>query len=94
MSYRAALLVYWANILLLGATLYVSWVCAVGSGLVKHDMPPDVPAAIKRRILIAQSLYAVGALLCLINTTWSIGFIVLVQLNYAVAPRFPRKTIH
>jgi len=94
MAYRVALLVYWANILLLGATLYVSWVCAVGSGLVKSDMPPEVPAAIKRRILIAQSLYAVGALLCLINTSWSIGFIVLVQLNYAVAPRIPRKTIH
>jgi len=49
MGYRAALLIYWVNILLLGATLYVSWVCAVGSGLVKHDMPPDFPAAIKRR---------------------------------------------
>jgi hypothetical protein len=32
-------------------------------------------------------LYAVGALLCVIDTTWSIRFIVLVQLNYAVAPR-------
>lgn len=42
-----------------------------------------------RRILIAQGLYALGALLCLINTYWSIGFIVLVQLNYAIAPRIP-----
>jgi hypothetical protein len=41
-----------------------------------------------RRILIAQSLYAFGALLCIFNTYWSIGFIVLVQLNYAIAPRF------
>ena len=30
--------------------------------------------------MIAQSLYAVGALLCLIGTRWSIGFIFLVQL--------------
>jgi hypothetical protein len=29
----------------------------------------------------------VGALLCVIDTTWSIGFIVLVQLNYVIAPR-------
>src|SRR5260370_1981896 len=33
-GYRTALLVYWANILLLGATLYVSWVCATRSRLV------------------------------------------------------------
>ena len=39
------------------------------------------------RIVIAQSLYAVGALLCFINTWVSIAAIVLVQLNYAIAPR-------
>jgi hypothetical protein len=43
--------------------------------------------AIKRRILIAQALYAFGAALCLINTYWSISFIVLVQLNFAIGPR-------
>lgn len=37
--------------------------------------------------MIAQSLYALGAALCVVNTYWSIAFIVLVQLNYAVAPR-------
>jgi hypothetical protein len=37
--------------------------------------------------MIAQSLYAFGALLCIFNTYWSIGFIVLVQLNYAIAPK-------
>jgi hypothetical protein len=58
--------------------------------LVKDDLPADVPAAICRRIKIAQALYAIGALLCVINTYWSIGFILLVQLNYAVAPRFRR----
>ena len=46
-------------------------------------------AALKRRILVAQALYAFGALLCVINTYWSIGFIVLVQLNFAIAPRIP-----
>jgi uncharacterized membrane protein len=87
-TYRAALLVYWANILLLGTTLYFSWVCALGGGLVKDGMPPEVAVAIKRRIVIGQSLYALGALLCIFNTYWSIGFIVLVQLIYAIAPRF------
>jgi uncharacterized membrane protein len=90
MAYRAALLVYWSNIVLLGAILYGSWGYALRAGLVKDDLPADVPAAICRRIKIAQALYAIGALLCVINTYWSIGFILLVQLNYAVAPRFRR----
>jgi uncharacterized membrane protein len=88
-AYRIALLVYWVNLLLLGGTLYFTWVCALGLGLVRDDIPPAVAAAIKRRIVIAQALYAFGALLCLVNTYVSIGFIVLVQLNYAIAPRLP-----
>jgi TMEM175 potassium channel family protein len=91
-QYRTALLLYWFNIFLLGATLYWSWVCALGSHLVKNDMPPHVSDAIRRRIVIAQSLYAFGALLCVFNPYWSIGFIVLVQLNYVVAPRFGKRT--
>ena len=54
-------------------------------------MPPHVSDAIRRRIVIAQSLYAFGALLCVINPYWSIGFIVLVQLNYVIAPRFGKR---
>jgi len=91
-AYRTALLIYWANILALGASLYFSWVCAAGSGLVKSDLPPAASAAIKRRIVIAQGLYALGALLCIANTYWSVGFIVLVQLYFAIAPRLPRPS--
>jgi uncharacterized membrane protein len=90
-AYRTALLMYWANILALGVALYFSWVCAIGAGLVKSDLAPHVSTAIKRRIVIAQALYAFGALLCVINTYWSIAFIVLVQLNYAIAPRLPGR---
>ena len=86
-----ALVVYWLNIFLLGSTLYWSWVCALGSGLVKADVPAHVSDAIKRRIVVAQSLYAFGALLCVFNPYWSIGFIVLVQLNYVIAPRWGTK---
>jgi uncharacterized membrane protein len=86
-EFRLALLLYWANILLLGTILYVSWRYAARSGLVQADSD-ELRCAIERRILIAQSLYAFGALLCIFNTYWSIGFIVLVQLNYAIAPRF------
>jgi uncharacterized membrane protein len=89
-TYRTALVAYWLNILLLGALLYFSWGRATHAALVKSDTPPEVPTAICRRILIAQSFYAFGALLCIFNTYWSIAFIVLVQLSYAVAPRYWR----
>jgi hypothetical protein len=88
---RIALVAYWLNILLLGATLYFSWVSAVGSRLVKPDLPAPISTAIKKRILVAQALYAFGALLCTVNTCVRIGFIVLVQLNYAIAPRLPGR---
>src|SRR5271170_4695915 len=48
--YRLALLAYWLNILFLGSALYVSWGCATRSGLVKDNIPSEVPAAICRRI--------------------------------------------
>jgi uncharacterized membrane protein len=90
-NYRTALLAYWANILVLGASLYFSWVCATASGLVRDDISPGIASAIKRRIVIGQALYAFGALLCVVSTYWSIAFIVLVQLNYAIAPRVPGR---
>ncbi len=42
------------------------------------------------RILIAQSLYAGATALCVIFPTWvSIALIILIQLNYVLAPRIP-----
>jgi uncharacterized membrane protein len=85
--YRAALGVYWLNILAPGAMLYWSWAYATRTHLIKADTPEEVRASICKRILIAQSLYAAGAVLCFIATWVSIAAIVLVQLNYALAPR-------
>jgi len=84
---RGALLLYWGNILLLGVMLYASWRLAVRAGLIDDEASKALGQAVERRILIAQSLYAFGALLCVFSTIWSIGFIVLVQLNYVIAPR-------
>jgi uncharacterized membrane protein len=86
--YRTALLVYWSNILLLGVTLYWSWSYAARASLLNDDVPAEIHKAVVRRIGIAQTLYAIGATLCFINTYWSIAAIVLVQVNYAIAPRF------
>jgi uncharacterized membrane protein len=90
-TYRTALLLYWLNILLPGAMLYWSWTYVMHHGQVKEDTPVEVRGAICRRILIAQSLYAFGALLCVVSNYLSIAFIVLVQLNYAIAPGRRRK---
>ena len=90
--YRIALLEYWVNLALLGGVLYGSWGYTYRRGLLKDDVPREAIAAVCRRILLGQSLYALGALLCVFNTYWSIGFIVLVQLNYAIAPRSWRRS--
>jgi uncharacterized membrane protein len=89
--YRAALLAYWLNLLLLGGGLYASWGYAHRCGLIRPDTPAGVPEAICRRIIVAQSLYALGALLCAFDTRLSIAFIVLVQLYYAIAPGYLRS---
>jgi uncharacterized membrane protein len=90
-TYRMALLLYWLNILLLGAVLYWSWTYVTHHDLVKEETAVEIRGAICRRILIAQSLYAFGALLCVFSNYLSIAFIVLVQLNYAIAPRFGKR---
>lgn len=86
-AFRLALFMYWANILVLGLLLMASVAYADKAGLVAADAPPGFVRAIRRRIVAAQALYALGAVLCLVGTTWSIAVIVLVQLNYAIAPR-------
>ena len=88
-EYRTAFLVYWLNIVLLGASLYATWVCAERANLVREEARGDVSRAVKRRIVLAQSLYAIGALAGLINVTLGIIIIMLIQVNYAIGPRLP-----
>jgi uncharacterized membrane protein len=86
-SYRTALLVYWLNLSLLLTGLYSCWRYANHAGLIKEDTSQEVRRAIRRRVVIAQSMYSIGALLCVADTRWSIAFIFVVQLYYAIAPR-------
>jgi uncharacterized membrane protein len=86
--YRTALIAYWFNILLLGSVLYCSWSYATRRQLLSEDVPKEIHPAVVRRIVVAQSLYAAGAALCFIDTYYAIAAIVLVQVNYAIAPRF------
>jgi uncharacterized membrane protein len=89
MAYRTALIVYWLDILLLGLMLLASWKYARKAGLVVPEVTHDVSCAVERRIVIAQALYAVGAACCVFNNYVSIIVIVLIQLNFALAPRLP-----
>jgi uncharacterized membrane protein len=84
---RTALLLYWLNILAFGALLLASWRYAKHAGLVEADVSAMINLSVEQRIFVAQALYAFGVALCLFSTYWSIGFIMLVQLNYVVGPR-------
>jgi uncharacterized membrane protein len=86
---RLALGLYWLNIFLSGAVLYLIWSYAERGRLVREGTGPEVGRLIRRRIGLAQALYATGFLISLLpsGTLPAIAWIVLVQLNYAIAPR-------
>ena len=87
---RVAFLVYWLNLYLLGAALYVVWWYAIRADLLTPDATSGVRRAFKRRVVVYQAAYAVGAVVALlIGTTPAIVFVLLTQLNSAIAPRLP-----
>jgi uncharacterized membrane protein len=88
-EYRTAFLVYWFNIVLLGASLYATWVCAERANLIREEARGNISRAVKRRVVAGQSLYAIGALVGVINVTLGIALIMLIQVNYAIGPRLP-----
>jgi uncharacterized membrane protein len=89
LTYRVAFLIYWANIALLGACLYATWAYAERAKLIREEARGEISRAVRRRIVVAQSLYGIGALVGLINVPLGIALILLIQLNYAIAPRLP-----
>ncbi len=89
-TYRVALVEYWLNIVLLGMTLLAGLQYGLRAHLFKEAEMPEVAPLMRGRIFIAQSLYAIATATCLVLPTWvSITLILLVQLNYVVAPRIP-----
>lgn len=83
--YKFAIGIYWLNVFLLGLMLYINWSYADKHSFISEEDKSLASTAIKKRIVSAQALYLFGALLCFINAYLSIGFIVIVQLNYAFA---------
>jgi hypothetical protein len=62
---------------------------AEGAKLIREEAHGEISRAVKRRVILAQSLYAIGALAGLVNVTLGIILIILIQLNYAIGPRLP-----
>ncbi len=86
-TYRLSVTVYWLNLLLLGIMLLASVRYAWRAKLMKEEITAEIRAVLEHRIIIYEILYAVGALLCFINTYVSIAFILLLELNSIFAPR-------
>ena len=87
---RLALVEYWLNIVVLGGILFAALEYAVRAHLFQESEEPELVRLMRGRILIAQSLYAVATAMSLFFSTWvSITLIVLIQLNYVIAPRIP-----
>jgi uncharacterized membrane protein len=86
-SYRLSMAVYWLNLLALGVVLFVSLRYADRARLISDQTTADMRAALKRRIVVYQCLYALAALTCLINTYLAIGLLIALQLNAVIAPR-------
>jgi uncharacterized membrane protein len=90
-TFRLALLLYWINIVVLGFVLLAGAEYALRTNLFTAEGADrrTVIRLIRRRVLSAQAAYAVATALCVFNTYVSIALIVLIQLNYAIAPRIP-----
>ena len=89
-SLKLALVEYWLNIVLLGGMLLASLEYALRAHLFRQAEELEVVRLIRGRILIAQALYAIATALSVVSSTWvSIALIVLIQLNYVIAPRIP-----
>jgi len=86
-SFRLSVAVYWLNLLALGVVLYVSLRYAERAKVISEDTTEEMRAAMARRITVYQSLYALAALTCLINTYLAIGLLFALQLNAVIAPR-------
>ena len=86
-SYRLSGAVYWLNLLALGVVLYVSLRYAEHAGVISDETTNEMREAMAQRIVVYQTLYALAALTCLINTYLAIGLLFALQVNAVIAPR-------
>jgi uncharacterized membrane protein len=81
-----AVALYWANLAALGATL--AWAIVHARGLVPPERVVGL-SLVRRRLVLAQGLYAAAALVALLSPVASIVALAVVQLFFVVSPRTP-----
>ena len=86
---RLAIGAYWLNILLLGAGLEWSSRHGRNAFLADDGTARSRLATFRRRILVAQILYALAAAICFASTVASVIALAAVQLYFIVSPRLP-----
>jgi uncharacterized membrane protein len=86
-TFKFAIALYWFHLFCLGTTLLLHWTYAYKHGYVENN-PKNliVKKTIRDRIILAEILYALGSLLCFISPLLSISVIILIHLNFALAP--------
>ena len=84
---RVSMAVYWVNLFALGLVLFFSLRYADRAQLLRDETTEEMRAALTRRIVVYQALYAVAALTCILDTYLAIGLLVALQLNSVIAPR-------
>lgn len=86
-TFKFAIALYWFHLFCLGTTLLLHWNYAYSHGYAGND-PKNlaVNKAIKNRIILAEVLYTLSSLLCFISPILSISVIILIHLNFALAP--------
>ena len=77
---------YWANLLGLGLTLAWQLTHIVRRGLAERN---EGLLLVRRRLVVAQVLYAVAALVSLLSPPASIVALAVVQILFIVSPRLP-----
>jgi len=88
LEFRAAIGLYWLNMLMLGIALYASWSYAGRHDLLVPEATAEIRRRVRTRIVRAQLCWAFGAALSIVSPLLSIAITLLLQLLYAIGPRW------
>jgi uncharacterized membrane protein len=85
-TFRFAVAIYWLNLFLMGNMLLRILNYAYKHHFFKGHLheKDEIRRAMIRRGILAQSLYAFGALLCFISTYLSIAVLIIIQLYFVL----------
>lgn len=85
--FKFAVAIYWLNLFLLGIMLYMLLNYAYKHHYLQDGLggKKEIKKAMARRGIFAQSLYALGAIMCFVSTYLSIAILIMVQLYFVLA---------